>query len=159
MGFFNFATKLGYKSSAMLNHAISHVYNPAKDIVHTLHKGANYVDELLDRSSKFGVPSSFIDLIKQDLLGPAFGIIRTADDLLSQDLPALFKTGKSIAKLSGASAGREGITGAKFIPTPGIPTRDHRRLVTPTTMFGQAPPSQARGAASFSRVPSSAAAF
>lgn len=86
----NNLTKLGYKGWSALKSAVSNAYSPIKQVVSTVHKGANFVDGLLDKAQAVGVPASLIDLIRDNpIYSTVQSTIEFADDLIEKDLPNL----------------------------------------------------------------------
>lgn len=88
MGFWNSITKIGRKSWNAGKGMVSSVYKPVKQVVSTIHKGANFVDSLLDKAVDIGVPASMVDLIRDNpIYSTIKGTIDTVDDLVEKDLP------------------------------------------------------------------------
>mgnify|MGYP001552012425 CR=1 FL=1 len=90
MGFFNWASKMGRKAWRSAKNTVSNVYQPIKKVVSTIHKGSQFVDSLLDKATQFGVPSSLIDIIRDNpIYSTIHGAIETVDDLVEKDLPRI----------------------------------------------------------------------
>lgn len=86
----NFFTKMGRKAWSSAKSTVSNVYNPIKKIVSTIHKGSNFIDDLLDRAKSAGVPASLVDLIRDNpIYSTVHDTIEFADDLVEKDLPKL----------------------------------------------------------------------
>lgn len=90
---FNYLSKLGKKAWNLAKSGVTKIHTPLKKITNTLHKGANFVDDLLTKAGKIGVPASVIDVVRNNpLYSTVQSSIELADDLVSKDLPGIGST-------------------------------------------------------------------
>lgn len=89
MGIFTaWRTKLGPKPWSSIKNSIQNLYHPLKKMVSTVRSGRDYVDNLLNKAIDIGVPSSLIDLVRDNpLYQTVSGTIDIASDLVEKDLP------------------------------------------------------------------------
>ena len=90
MGRFSWLSKVGRKVWRGAKNTVANVYSPIKKVVSTVHKGANFIDGLLDKAVNFGIPASVVDLIRDNpLYSTVHDAIEGVDDLVEKDLPRL----------------------------------------------------------------------
>ena len=92
MGFFRKLTNFANARNVWngIKNGVSNIYTPIKKVVHGVSSVSNAIDGFLDKAADFGVPSSLVDLIRENpIYSTARGGIQFIDDLVERDLPRL----------------------------------------------------------------------
>lgn len=99
MGFLNWASKVGRKVWNSGKKAVGAIYHPISKVVGGIKKGEEFIDNLLDQATKYGVPSSLVDIIRDNpIYQTVHTVIDVADDIVNKDLPNL---GRGIESAAG----------------------------------------------------------
>ncbi len=84
----NWASGMGAKVWRGAKKAVGDVYHPISKIVKSVKSAENFIDGLLDKAVQIGVPSTFVDIVRDNPLYQGLhGAIDFADDLVNRDLP------------------------------------------------------------------------